>query len=86
MSALFRRLDNCWTHGQHISIPSDPTILPHPRTAQSLQRGVSETCSSLFGEKIFYKNEDGAFIGPFAPLLYTPGLVDPVFKILVELG
>lgn len=47
---------------------------------------ASEICSNVFGNKFLYKNEDGAFIGPFAPLLYTPSLVDPFFKLVVELG
>lgn len=47
---------------------------------------ASEICSSVFGDKFLYKNEDGAFIGPFAPLLFTPTLVDPFFKLVVELG
>jgi len=40
----------------------------------------------LFGDKFIYKNSDGAFIGPFGPLLYTPSLVDPFFRMAAELG
>ena len=40
----------------------------------------------MFGDKFIYKNDDGAFIGPFGPLLYTPSLVDPFFKMAAELG
>lgn len=47
---------------------------------------ASEICSNVFGDKFLYKTKDGAFIGPFAPLLYTPSLIDPFFKLVVELG
>lgn len=47
---------------------------------------ASDICSNMFGDKFLYKNQDGAFIGPFAPLLYTPSIVDPFFKLVVELG
>ncbi|KUJ09816.1 uncharacterized protein LY89DRAFT_761561 [Mollisia scopiformis] len=32
-----------------------------------------------------YKNSDGAFIGPFAPLLYTPSLCKPYFDLVEAL-
>lgn len=47
---------------------------------------ASDICSNMFGDKFLYKNQDGAFIGPFAPLLYTPSIVHPFFKLVVELG
>ena len=65
-----------------------PPIPPSSLTTEQ-QRAhdeASEICSSVFGNKFLYKNEQGAFIGPFAPLLYTPSLVDPFFKLVVELG
>ena len=46
----------------------------------------SEIAQSTFGDKFLYKDQDGAFIGPFGPLLYTPNLVDPFMKMVVELG
>lgn len=46
----------------------------------------TEIAQSTFGDKFIYKNKDGAFVGPFGPLLYTPGLVDPFMKMVVELG
>jgi 4-carboxymuconolactone decarboxylase len=47
----------------------------------------SETAEKLFGHSGFlYKNEDGAFIGPFAPLLYTPKLLSVFFELVTELG
>lgn len=46
----------------------------------------SEIAQSTFGDKFIYKNQDGAFVGPFGPLLYTPTLVDPFLKLVVELG
>lgn len=47
---------------------------------------ASDICSNMFGDKFLYKDDNGAFIGPFAPLLYTPAIVDPFFKLVVELG
>ncbi len=47
---------------------------------------ASDICSNMFGDKFLYKDNDGAFIGPFAPLMYTPTIVDPFLKLVVELG
>jgi len=47
---------------------------------------ASQTAQNIFGDKFIYKNDDGAFIGPFGPLLYTPNMVDPFFKMVVEVG
>ncbi|KAK5942978.1 hypothetical protein PMZ80_003983 [Knufia obscura] len=46
----------------------------------------SRIAKDIFGDKFIYKNDDGAFIGPFGPLLYTPNMVNPFFKMVVELG
>ncbi|CAF9910401.1 hypothetical protein IMSHALPRED_009189 [Imshaugia aleurites] len=65
-----------------------PPIPPSSLTTEQYKAydEASDICSSVFGDKFLYKNEDGAFIGPFAPLLFTPTLVDPFFKLVVELG
>lgn len=46
----------------------------------------SRLAQNTFGDKFLYKNKDGAFIGPFGPLLYTPSLVTPFMNMVIELG
>jgi 4-carboxymuconolactone decarboxylase len=55
------------------------------------QRAAYEECSKtaeqLFGHKGFlYQDAKGAFIGPFAPLVYTPNLLKNFFQLLVEVA
>ena len=65
-----------------------PPILPSKLTSEQHAAYVEQTsiAQKTFGDKFIYKNQDGAFIGPFGPLLYTPNLVDPFMKMVVELG
>jgi len=40
----------------------------------------------MFGTKFLYKDSNGAFIGPFAPLLYTPNIIHPYFETIKAIG
>ena len=64
--------------------PIAPSALSHQQHEAFDE--ISDFCSTAFGDKFLYRNEDGAFIGPFAPLLYTPTMVRPFLQLVAELG
>lgn len=69
-----------------------PPIHPDSLTPEQKARHeeTSQMTESLFGDpstsKFLYKDSTGAFIGPFAPLLYTPSLMEPWVKLNVALS
>lgn len=65
-----------------------PPIPPNNLTDEQriTYKQTTETCKTLFGTDAPLKDANGAFEGPFAPLLYTPPLMQPHIQIAVELS
>ncbi|KAK2767750.1 hypothetical protein FQN54_003908 [Arachnomyces sp. PD_36] len=54
--------------------------IPRSELTPEQQKGYDEIerlTQETFGSSITLKDENGAFIGPFTPLMYTPTLVNP---------
>ena len=64
--------------------PIPPTSLPTEQ--HRFNDEASEICSSVLRHRAFYRNEDGLFIGPFLPLLYTPGHIALFSEFVAEQG
>jgi 4-carboxymuconolactone decarboxylase len=66
-------------------VPIPPSQLDPERRAAYDE--CSKTAEQLFGHKGFlYQDSEGAFIGPFAPLIYTPNLLKIFFQLLLEVA
>ncbi|KAL8949406.1 MAG: hypothetical protein Q9222_004475 [Ikaeria aurantiellina] len=54
-----------------------------PSSLTPLQRTAEDECAKMFGADVpfRYKNEEGALIGPYGVLLYTPTLIPAWFAL-----
>ncbi|RDI87255.1 hypothetical protein Vi05172_g2972 [Venturia inaequalis] len=52
---------------------------------QDVYDKVSKIAEETFGDAFVYKRKDGAFEGPFTPLLETPDLVIPYFEVVKQI-
>jgi 4-carboxymuconolactone decarboxylase len=78
-----------WISAQSSTMPDRYAPIPPSQLSSEQHKAYDEAskiATDMFGDKFLYKTEDGSFIGPFAPLLYTPTLIDPFFKLVIEIG
>ncbi|KAE9963942.1 hypothetical protein BLS_008788 [Venturia inaequalis] len=52
---------------------------------QDVYDKISKIAEETFGDAFVYKRKDGAFEGPFTPLLETPDLVIPYFEVVKQI-
>ncbi|GAB7354787.1 hypothetical protein MBLNU459_g5183t1 [Dothideomycetes sp. NU459] len=71
-----------------MSTSRTPATAPSDLTADQKQAHdeIQSVASSAFGDVFVYKRDDGALVGPFAPMLQTPGVTRPFLHIVTELG